>query len=92
MCKRNRYRIKALQIPFVRTNQLSIQKYSLCTVYNDVTYFLFYGSRKTGDHLKLDTSVDRDVESAGKDNGAKIKIVKNDTLSKKNAREEEKYD
>ena len=34
MCKRNRYRIKALQTPFVRTKQLNIQKYSLCTVYD----------------------------------------------------------
>ena len=40
MCKRNRYRIKALQIRFVRTKQLNIQKYSLCTVYNDVNIFL----------------------------------------------------
>ena len=84
LCKRNRHKINALQIPIVGTCKVSIQKYSLCMVYNDAIFFLFYGSKKTGNHHK------RDMESTREDNGAMMNRADPVVLSKKVAHEEAK--
>ena len=54
-------------------------------VYNDAIYFLFYGSKKTGNHHKCD------MESTRKGNGVMMNRAEPAVLSKKGAHEEAKH-